>query len=711
MGHMIGLEFEWLHPIWNATAQMIFTASVMVINRRFFINGVKGVLHLAPNMDTLVSLGSFSSFAYSAVVWAVMLSESARGIDVMQRLHGLYFESAAMILALITFGKMLEARAKGRTTDAIKSLMDLSVKEALILVDGKEVHIDRELINPGDIMLVRPGESIPTDGVIVEGESLIDESMLTGESMPREVLYGHKVYGGTLNHSGFLKVRAEAVGEETVLASIIRMVKDASSSKAPIAKMADRVSAIFVPTVLIISAITLGGWLLAGKGIAYAIARGISVLVISCPCALGLATPVAIMVGSGVGAKRGILFKNAMALEESGRIRIVVFDKTGTLTEGKNKVVDVISDKESEMLSVAYSLESMSEHPLATAVVEYAKERDVKKAPVSNFMALGGRGVYGKIDGKDSYGVSVDYAKELTQLPEDIISVSEGLSREGKTPIVFISEGICLGIMGIADTLRPDAKKSVKLLRDSGVRVIMLSGDNERTATAIAREVGIDEVIAGVLPDGKDAVIREIMSCGKVAMVGDGINDAPALTHADVGIAMGRGTDIAIDSADVVVMGHSVSDIPTALGIGHATLTNIKENLFWAFIYNSLGIPLAAGLFGLSLSPMIGAAMMSLSSFSVVSNSIRLNFKKYDKTKNYTLKGDEEMVKTILIDGMMCPHCEARVREILLGVDGVLSADVSHKSGSAKITVSGEVSDSVFREKITGAGYSVKEIF
>ena len=719
MGHMIGLSVGWIGSVQNATAQMLLAIVVMVINYRFFINGVKGAVHLAPNMDTLVSLGSISSFAYSLAVLIIMFMEENNGIDPSHRLHGLYFESAAMILALITLGKMLEARAKGKTTDAIRGLVNLGAKEAVILVDGKERRIDRELINVGDIMVVRPGESIPTDGVIAEGESLIDESMLTGESIPRDVFSGDNVYGGTLNTTGCLKVRASKVGEETVLASIIKMVKDASASKAPIAKIADKVSAVFVPTVLIIAALTFGGWMLAGRGVAYAIARGISVLVISCPCALGLATPVAIMVGSGVGARRGILFKNATALEESARVRIVVFDKTGTLTEGKSRVSEVVSDREDEMLSVALSLESLSEHPLAFAVVSYAEDIGINKTTASDFRALGGRGVYGKIGDHECYGVSVAYAAELCEISDDIASKAQMLAEKGKTPIVFIKDGECLGLIGVSDTLRADAKDSVKKLRDSGIRVIMLSGDNERTAKAIAREAGIDEVIAGVLPDGKDTVIQELMKEGKVAMVGDGINDAPALTRADVGIAMGRGTDIAIDSADVVVMGQRVRDIPVALGIGRATLTNIRENLFWAFIYNSLGIPLAAGLFGLALSPMIGAAMMSLSSFSVVMNALRLNLWKpktfndmSDKSnKMFTnneikQKENRKMTITIKVEGMMCPHCEARVKKACETVEGVTIATPSHERGEVVVECVSDVCEAC-KKAITDAGYDV----
>ena len=719
MGHMVGLSIAWLTSVQNATAQMMLSLTVMLINCRFFINGARGVAHLAPNMDTLVSLGSLSSFGYSLAVLMIMISEARVGIDPSHRLHGLYFESAAMILALITLGKMLEARAKGKTTDAIRGLIDLSAKEAVILVEGEEKRIDRELIKIGDIMMVRPGESIPTDGVIIDGESLIDESMLTGESVPRDVFYGDKVYGGTLNTSGFIKVRATQIGEETVLASIIEMVKDASASKAPIAKIADKVSSVFVPAVLIIAAVTFGAWMIAGRGVAYAIARGISVLVISCPCALGLATPVAIMVGSGVGAKRGILFKNATALEESARVRTVVFDKTGTLTEGKSRVSDISLNNTEEMLRIAYSLESLSEHPLALAVVSYAKDKGIESLPVSEFRTLGGRGVYGKIGDHECYGVSVCYAAELCRLSDGIIEEAKRLSDEGKTPIVFIKGGECLGLIGISDTLRPDAVASVRELRESGMRVVMLSGDNERTAKAIAREAGIDEVIAGVLPDGKDEIIRELMRSGKVAMVGDGINDAPALTRADVGIAMGRGTDIAIDSADIVVMGHRVRDIPIALGIGRATLTNIKENLFWAFIYNSLGIPLAAGLFGLALSPMIGAAMMSLSSFSVVMNALRLNLWKPktfndmpDKsnkmfTKQYEKqKENEKMTLTIKVDGMMCPHCEARVKKACESVEGVILAAPSHERGEVVIESTSDVT-AACKQAITDAGYDV----
>lgn len=720
MGHMIGLEWKGLTPMANGLIQMLLATLVMVINQRFFINGFKGIINLAPNMDTLVSLGSATSFCYSFAMLIAMSYDMASGADGGHYLHELYFESAAMILALITLGKMLESRAKGRTADAIESLIGLKGKYATLLVDGVERVVDVDEVKIGDILIVKPGESIPTDSVIISGSGSVDESMLTGESLPRDVLAGDKLYGGTINKSGYLTVRAEKVGEGTVLASIINMVREASATKAPIAKLADRVSGVFVPTVLGISLVTFLGWLIAGAETGFAVARAISVMVISCPCALGLATPVAIMVGSGVGAKRGVLFKNATAIEESGRVNIVVFDKTGTLTEGEPTVTDVIADDKERLIRIAYSLESASEHPLARAVVKYAEGEGVSKDAVTDFEAQGGRGVYGKIGSSECYGASISYAKELTELEASVIKAAEKLSSEGKTPIAFIEDGRYIGMLGIADTLKEDAEAGASALRSMGIRVVMLSGDNERTAKAIAAKVGIDEVIAGVLPDGKDSVIRELMTQGKVAMVGDGINDAPALTRADVGIAIGSGTDVAIDSADVVLMGGGVKDAVNALGIGRATLRNVKENLFWAFIYNSLGIPLAAGLFGLAMSPMLGAAMMSLSSFSVVMNALRLNLWKPNKkleniskskqklTKDAIIqKENKNMTVTIKVDGMMCPHCEARVKKVCEEIDGVISAAPSHERGEVILEMTKDVTDSC-KAAITDAGYEVK---
>ena len=722
MGHMIGLDLWGLPAVYNAATQMILAATVMLINRKFFINGAKGVIHGAPNMDTLVALGSLASFGYSTAVFIAMLCEALAGGDGMHYLHDLYFESAAMILALITVGKMLESRAKGKTADAIEGLMSLRGKWATLLVDGEERTVSVDDIKIGDTIVVKPGESIPTDSEIIGGSSTLDESMLTGESLPRDVFEGDKVYGGTINRSGHLILRALEVGEGTVLSSIINMVREASATKAPIAKLADKVSGIFVPAVMSISLITLGGWLMVGESFGFAIARAISVLVISCPCALGLATPVAIMVGSGVGAKHGVLFKNAAAIEESGRVNIAVFDKTGTLTVGEPSVTDVIADDISELLHTAYSLEYASEHPLARAVVRYAEDKSLARDEVKDFVALPGRGVYGKIGEYECYGVSVSRAEELAELDCEVKENAEKLSGEGKTPIVFIKGGKYIGMLGVADTLRDDAEACVTSLKRMGVRVVMLSGDNETTARAVANRVGIDEVIAGVLPDGKDEVIRALGNDGKVAMIGDGINDAPALTRADVGIAIGRGTDIAIDSADVVVMG-SVKEVAYSLSIGRATLRNVKENLFWAFIYNSLGIPLAAGLFGLNLNPMIGAGMMSLSSVSVVLNALRLNLwkpmHKLEKTdicksilannnKNEAEedKENENMTVTVRVEGMMCPHCEARVKKVCEAIDGVVSAAPNHEKGEVVIEMTKDVTD-LCKSAIADAGYGV----
>ena len=730
MGHMLGLGGAVSNnALANGTLQMLLAACIMLINRHFFISGAKGLINRSPNMDTLVSLGSLASFLYSLAMLVAMYLDVLGGGDGMHHLHGLYFESAGMILALITLGKMLEARAKGKTTDAIKGLVALKGKYATLVKDGKEITVSVDDIQIGDILVVRPGESIPTDALVVSGESAIDEAMLTGESLPRDVSFGDTVYGGTINRSGFITVRATKVGEGTVLASIIEMVKTASSTKAPIAKLADKVSAVFVPTVMAISLVTLIGWLIADRGFAYAISRAISVLVISCPCALGLATPVAIMVGSGVGARRGVLFKTAAAIEEAGRVRTIVLDKTGTLTEGSPRVTDVIRNgvDEGELLKYAASLERMSEHPLARAVVAYAEENGTEILEITDFKSITGRGVYGKADEKELMALSFAGAYDILgdEIPREL---GERLSNEGKTPLCFILDGKYIGAIALSDTLKADARESVAYMKAMGLRVIMLSGDNERTARAVADMAGIDEVIAGVMPDGKADVIRSLSESGKVCMVGDGVNDAPALTRADVGMAIGCGTDVAIDSADVVIMGRTVSEVAYAIGIGRATLSNIRENLFWAFGYNCLGIPLAAGLFGLSLSPMIAAAMMSLSSFSVVMNALRLNLwmpKKIvvsaapceEKTdiraetdeKNSIEKTETEnnsMTTVIKVDGMMCPHCEARVKKACEAVEGVLLATPSHTEGTVTLEMTSDVSAQC-REAITAAGYDV----
>ena len=730
MGHMLGLGGAVSNnALANGTLQMLLAACIMLINRHFFISGAKGLINRSPNMDTLVSLGSLASFLYSLAMLVAMYLDVLGGGDGMHHLHGLYFESAGMILALITLGKMLEARAKGKTTDAIKGLVALKGKYATLVKDGKEITVSVDDIQIGDILVVRPGESIPTDALVVSGESAIDEAMLTGESLPRDVSFGDTVYGGTINRSGFITVRATKVGEGTVLASIIEMVKTASSTKAPIAKLADKVSAVFVPTVMAISLVTLIGWLIADRGFAYAISRAISVLVISCPCALGLATPVAIMVGSGVGARRGVLFKTAAAIEEAGRVRTVVLDKTGTLTEGSPRVTDVIRNgvDEGELLKYAASLERMSEHPLARAVVAYAEENGTEILEITDFKSITGRGVYGKADEKELMALSFAGAYDI--LGDEIpMELCERLSNEGKTPLCFILDGKYIGAIALSDTLKADARESVAYMKAMGLRVIMLSGDNERTTRAVADMAGIDEVIAGVMPDGKADVIRSLSESGKVCMVGDGVNDAPALTRADVGMAIGCGTDVAIDSADVVIIGRTVSEVAYAIGIGRATLSNIRENLFWAFGYNCLGIPLAAGLLGLSLSPMIAAAMMSLSSFSVVMNALRLNLWKPKKIavsaapceektdiraetdeKNSIEKTETEnnsMTTVINVDGMMCPHCEARVKKACEAVEGVLLATPSHTEGTVTLEMTSDVSAQC-REAITAAGYDV----
>ena len=722
MGHMIGLKNPFDHnAMASGLVQMLLAAVVMVINQRFFINGFKGIIHRAPNMDTLVSLGSLASFGYSFAMLIAMSYDILAGGDGAEYLHEMYFESAAMILALITLGKMLESRAKGKTTDALKGLISLKGKYATLLINGREKVVSVDDVMVGDVFIVRPGESIPTDAVVVSGSGAIDESMLTGESLPRDVLSGDNVYGGSINKSGFITAKATKVGEGTVLSNIIEMVKEASSSKAPIAKLADKVSAVFVPSVISISLLTLVGWLLAQETFGFAIARAISVLVISCPCALGLATPVAIMVGSGVGAKRGVLFKTATALEESGRINTVVLDKTGTITVGDPSVCDVIPTDvvtKKELLTYALSIEKMSEHPLARAIAAYAEKEGCEAEPVTDFKSLTGRGVSGKIGEKEIKALSFSAARE--QYDGIPIELAERLSEEGKTPLAFVIDGKYIGAIALRDTVKSDARNSVAYLKAMGIRVVMLSGDNERTARAVATQVGIDEVIAGVLPDGKEATIRELSKYGKICMVGDGINDAPALTRADVGMAVGRGTDIAIDSADVVVMGKGTLEVAYAIGIGRATLKTIRQNLFWAFAYNCLGIPLAAGLFGLSLSPMIGAAMMSLSSFSVVMNALRLNLWKPSKIietsvpceENTVLeqendneqKENNKMNVTIKVEGMMCPHCEARVKKVCEQIEGVVSATPSHEASTVELVLTEDVTDKC-RAAIIDAGY------
>ena len=730
MGHMIGLPQMFGHnAMANGLCQMLLAALVMVINQRFFISGVKGLVRRSPNMDTLVSLGSLASFGYSFAMLIVMSYDILAGGDGMTYLHELYFESAAMILALITLGKMLESRAKGKTTDALKGLIALKGKYATLITDDGERVISVDEIKIGDVLAVRPGESIPTDSEVISGESSVDESMLTGESLPRDVLSGDTVYGGSINKSGYITVKAVKVGEGTVLANIIKMVRDASSTKAPIAKLADKVSAVFVPSVITISLITFVTWLLLGRELGFAVARAISVLVISCPCALGLATPVAIMVGSGVGAKHGVLFKTAASLEEAGRIKTVVLDKTGTITEGAPTVTDVVTNgiSTAELLTLARALEEKSEHPLAKAIVSYADEKNATKCEIEGFKCLTGRGVYGKIGEKEVSALSFAAAYELLgdSVPKDL---ADRFAEEGKTPVCFIRDGKYIGAIALSDTLKSDAKESVAILKSMGLKVVMLSGDNERTARAIAARVGIDEVIAGVLPDGKEEVIRSLMKDGKVAMVGDGINDAPALTKADIGIAIGRGTDIAIDSADVVLMRSTVMEVAYAIGIGRSTLRNIKENLFWAFVYNCVGIPLAAGVLGLSLNPMIGAAMMSLSSFSVVSNALRLNLWKPKKisistvpceenvrfdavntieNKNINKESENNTMQVVIkVEGMMCPHCEARVKKACEGIDGVTLATPSHAEGTVTLEMTRDAK-SECEAAIVAAGYEV----
>lgn len=735
MGHMM---WGWPLPSFMADnhvamgqIQLLFTAMIMVINQKFFVNGFKGLLHHSPNMDTLVALGSGASFVYSVYALFAMTDAQVKGdmAGVMSYMHEFYFESAAMILTLITVGKMLEARSKGKTTDALKGLMKLAPKTATVVRDGAEVEVNIEQVRIGDVFVVRPGENIPVDGVVLEGQSAVNESALTGESIPVDKAVGDSVSAATLNQSGFLRCEATRIGQDTTLSQIIQMVSDAAATKAPIAKVADRVSGIFVPAVISIAIVTLIVWLIAGYGIGFALARSISVLVISCPCALGLATPVAIMVGSGMGAKHGIMFKTAVSLEETGKTAIVALDKTGTITKGEPQVTDIILENdidEATLLGAAHALELKSEHPLARAIVTYGEEKAIEKDAVDDFEAVAGNGLTGVWHGRQLAGGNLKFILQKVSVSDAMREKAEQLAMEGKTPLYFAADSKLLGLIAVADVIKEDSPKAIKELQNMGIKVVMLTGDNERTANAVGALAGVDEVIAGVLPDGKEAVIRALKQQGKVAMVGDGINDAPALTSADIGIAIGAGTDIAIDAADVVLMKSRLSDVPAAIRLSRATLRNIHENLFWAFIYNVIGIPLAAGvwfpLFALKLNPMFGAAAMSLSSFCVVSNALRLNlFKMYDgrrdkKIKNKTAeavsdtnkKEDENnMEKVMEIKGMMCGHCEARVKKVLEAIDGVDEAVVSHEKGTAIVKLSAQVDDKVLKKAVEDQDYKV----
>lgn len=734
MGHMM---WGWPVPAFFAEnhvamgiLQLLLTAIVMVINQKFFISGFRGLIHRSPNMDTLVALGSSAAFGYSVVALFAMTDAQMRGDHqaVMGYMHEFYFESAAMILALITVGKMLEARSKGKTTDALKSLMKLAPKTAVILSEGEEREIPVEQVKKGDIFVVRPGENIPVDGVIIQGSSAVNESALTGESIPVDKETGDQVSAATINQSGFIKCEATRVGEDTTLSQIIQMVSDAAATKAPIAKVADKVSGVFVPAVIAIAIVTIIVWLLAGQTIGFALARGISVLVISCPCALGLATPVAIMVGNGMGAKNGILFKNAVSLEETGRTQIVVLDKTGTITSGEPTVTDILPAEGysgDELMDLAAALEAKSEHPLARAIIKAAADSGRQTAEVSQFKALPGNGLSAVLNGKELYGGNHKFISNITEVPAGMARQAEELAASGKTPLFFAAGGDLIGIIAVADVIKDDSYEAVREMRNMGIRVVMLTGDNERTARAIGKEAGVDQVIAGVMPEGKESVIRQLKEKGKVAMVGDGINDAPALTRADIGIAIGAGTDVAIDAADIVLMKSSLLDVPAAIRLSRATLRNIHENLFWAFIYNVIGIPLAAGVFislvGWQLNPMFGAAAMSLSSFCVVSNALRLNwFKMYDpksdhKIKNKLKESDwekekETMNKTMKIEGMMCAHCEAAVKKALEELPQVEQAEVSHEKGTAVVTLSADIADEKLKKAVEDKDYKVTEI-
>lgn len=702
--------------------QLLLCIVIMVINQKFFINGFKGIIHRSPNMDTLVALGSGASFVYSLYALFAMTDAQANGNAelTMSYMHEFYFESAAMILTLITVGKMFEAYAKGKTTNALKALLSLAPKKATLLIDGKETEVPIDKVKRGDLFVVRPGESIPVDAEIIEGNAAIDESALTGESIPVDKSVGANVSAATLNKSGFIKCRATAVGEDTALSQIIKMVSDASASKAPVAKIADKVSGIFVPIVIAVAAVTIAVWLICGQTIGFALSRGVSVLVISCPCALGLATPVAIMVAGGMGARKGILFKNATSIEETGKVQIAVLDKTGTITKGEPKVTDIIPYEkitQAELLKTAYSVEIKSEHPLARAVIAEAESLDVEPYEVDNFKAEVGNGLSAEYNGCKLIGGSKKYISSFINIPKDILNKADELSEQGKTPLFFIKNDKLLGIIAVADVIKEESSRAVKELQNMGIKVVMLTGDNERTANAVGKLAGVDEVIAGVLPDGKEKVISRLKRSGKVLMVGDGINDAPALTSADTGMAIGSGTDIAIDAADVVLMKSRLTDVPAAVRLSRKALKNIHENLFWAFIYNVIGIPLAAGVwipvFGWQLNPMFGAAAMSLSSFCVVANALRLNFfditssKKDRKIKYQTKKEDEIMTKTMKIEGMMCPHCEGRVKNSLEGLSQVSEAEVSHKEGTAVVTLSEDVSNDILTKTVEEQGYKV----
>ena len=727
MGHMM-----WNWPVPEALEgnhvamgllQLLLTAAVMVINQKFFISGFRSLWHRAPNMDTLVAMGSTAAFVYSTYALFAMTGAQVRGDmnGVMQYMHEFYFETAAMILALITVGKMLEARSKGKTTDALKNLMKLAPKTAVILRDGKETEVRVEQVVKGDIFVVRPGENIPVDGIVLEGVSAVNEAALTGESIPADKEPGDRVSAATVNQSGFLKCEAGRVGEDTTLSQIIKMVSDAAATKAPIAKIADKVSGVFVPAVIGIAAVTIAAWLLCGQSVGYALARGISVLVISCPCALGLATPVAIMVGNGMGAKNGILFKTAVSLEEAGKVNTVVLDKTGTITKGEPKVTDfvmAVGVSEAELLETAYALEAKSEHPLAKAVAALAKERKLKAFNVQDFAILPGNGLTAVSNGNQMIGGSLAFISNRVGVPEDIKTAAQHLAEEGKTPLLFARDEKILGIIAVADVIKEDSPQAIRQLQNMGIEVVMLTGDNERTAAAVGKQAGVNRVIAGVLPDGKEAEIRRLKRRGKVAMVGDGINDAPALTGADIGIAIGAGTDVAIDAADVVLMNSRISDVPAAIRLSRATLRNIHENLFWAFIYNIIGIPLAAGvwipLLGWQLNPMFGAAAMSLSSFCVVTNALRLNlFDMRNAAKDKKIKRKQEemtMEKTMKIEGMMCVHCEATVKKALEALESVDHAEVSHEQNQAVVTLKEDVADDVLRKAVEDKDYNVISI-
>ena len=738
MGHMmwgwpLPSFYEGNHVAMGLT-QMLLTIIVMVINQKFFISGFTSLFHRAPNMDTLVALGATAAFGYSTYALFAMTAAQVAGdlAGVMKYMMDFYFESAAMILTLITVGKMLEARSKGKTTDALKGLMKLAPKTATLLRDGQEVKVPIEQVQSGDIFVVRPGENIPVDGVVEEGSSAVNESALTGESIPVDKEAGDSVSAATLNQSGFLRCRATRVGEDTTLSQIIQMVSDAAATKAPIAKIADKVSGVFVPVVITIAVVTTAVWLLLGHDVAFSLARGISVLVISCPCALGLATPVAIMVGNGMGAKNGILFKNAVSLENAGRTQIIALDKTGTITAGEPKVTDILpaSDvKEKDLLYLAVSLEQKSEHPLARAILQCGDEKQITPGEATDFQALAGNGLVASCKGKMLYGGNYAFISRKLTVPKQLQEAAENLAQAGKTPLFFAQGKQLLGIIAVADVIKEDSPQAIQELRNMGIQVVMLTGDNERTAQTIAKQAGVDHVVAGVLPDGKEAVIRKLKEYGKVAMVGDGINDAPALTRADLGIAIGAGTDVAIDAADVVLMKSRLSDVPAAIRLSRVTLRNIHQNLFWAFIYNTIGIPLAAGVFiplGLTLNPMFGAVAMSLSSFCVVTNALRLNlFKLHDASQDkkrdpvsisletakiQPKKEQEIMEKTLTIEGMMCTHCEARVKKALEALENVTQAQVSHEKGTAVVTLSADVPNDTLKQAVEAQDYPVTKI-